>query len=190
MSLHTVYKRTVIPASLRDDLLKSAGCLPYSREVEIGGYITKGAVYYTNGSFDNVPVPAGKKIVFHTHPPKDRGDMPSELDILNMIFSKWDTSILLTEHKLIVIERTAEFDAIVESIEKRHDKHAIDAATILKTKGADALFYYLARTILKKHLHGNGVSHRTWPKQWESLLVNNLGLKLKTWDCVPYSCAA
>ena len=184
------YKRITISENSRGDLIKIAGCLPYNSKVEVGGYITKASIYYTEGDIDNVPVANGKKSVFHTHPPKERGDMPSELDILNLIFSSWKNSILLTEHRLIVITRTSEFDKIVSSIEQRHDKHALDAATILRKKGADALFYYLAKDILKKHLHDKGVTHRSWPDKWESLIINDLKLGLKTWDCVPLSCAA
>jgi hypothetical protein len=78
----------------------------------------------------------------------------------------------------------------VNSIEKRHDKHTLDAATIFRTKGADALFYYLAKDILKKHVHFKGATHRSWPEKWESLIVNDFKLNLKMWYCIPFSCAA
>lgn len=188
--METGYKRIIIPETLRGNLLKTCGCLPYNRDIEVGGYITPTSIYYHEGTSDNVVVPSNKTVVFHTHPVSERGDMPSELDVLNFFFMPWKSSILLTEKRLIVMSKTAASQVIEKEMDKSHEKHAIDLATRLKEDGPNSVFYYLLKNILRKHTLPFGINHRNWPEQWERFLKESMHLKLQTWECVPYSCAA
>lgn len=184
------YTRIPIPKSDRGNLLKICGHLPYNTGIELGGFITPAGIYYTQGTEDNVPIFGNHETVFHTHPVREGGDIPSELDILNLLFMNWKTSILFTQHKLIILSKTPETCKVIESIDKTHQKHALDMATLLKKEGPKSVFYYLVKRFIKNQVRGNTISHRTWPLRWEEFITGKLGLRLKTWDCVPLSCAA
>ncbi len=184
------YTRIILPESVRGSIIKTAAFFPYSYEVELGGYITSASIYYKYGTFSNVAVPPDKAIVFHTHPPKRDGDLPSELDILNMIFTNWSKSIILTQNRLIIISATKKFRQIAKTIDERHEKNAIEAATLLKEKGADSLFYFIVKTIFRKQMHNKNITHRTWKEKWEDFVRNELKLDIRTLYCEPVKAAA
>ena len=184
------YKRIIIPKQDRNGLVNVCRNLPYNTDIELGGYITPSSIYYTEGTHDNVPICGKHDIVFHTHPVREREDIPSELDILNLIFMDWKTSILFTRHRLIVLSKTLTTLKVIEEIDRTHEKHAMDVATLLKTEGPQSVFYYLVKRFVKNHVMKKGISHRLWPSKWDSFVTNCLKLDLKIWDCIPLSCAA
>jgi hypothetical protein len=184
------YKRIRIPETDRGHLLKICGNLPYSPSIELGGYVTPTSILYVEGNRDNVPVLGSHKTVFHTHPYRDRADIPSELDVLNLIMLNWKTSILLAPHRLIIMYKTAETEILLKDLERIHDAHVLDVATLLRTKGPDSVFYYLVKKVVRAHARRFNLTHRNWEQKWESFVRNDLKLELKTWDCVPVSCAA
>jgi hypothetical protein len=184
------YKRIKIPCTERGDLIKICGHLPYNAQIELGGYITPSGIYFTEGTSDNVPVFGNHKTVFHTHPIKDRGDIPSELDILNLLFMDWKTSILFTQNRLIILSKTAATMKVIDEIDKTHEKHAVDMATLLKKEGPKSVFYYLVKKFVKNHVIRNNISHRTWPDKWQSFITDCLKVNIRTLDCIPLSKAA
>ena len=184
------YKRIVIPVGDRGNLIKMCGSLPYNTEIELGGYLTPSSIYFTEGTDDNVPVFGHHDVVFHTHPVGERGDIPSELDILNLLFMDWKTSVLFTQHRLIILSKTPATMRVIDEIDKTHGRHALDMATLLRTEGPKSVFYYLVKRFVKNHMLKNNISHRKWPQNWDSFVTGTLKMDLKTWDCVPLCNAA
>jgi len=184
------YKRIRIPALDRGHLLKVCGNLPYNSSIELGGYLTPTSIFYLEGTRENVPVMGTHTTVFHTHPFKERADIPSELDVLNLMLMNWKTSILLTPHRLIVLTKTAATEAVLKDMERIHDCHVLDVATLLRRKGPDSVFYYLVKKVVREHTQRFNLNHRNWEHRWEAFVREELKLELKTWDCVPISVAA
>ncbi|MFH0920487.1 MAG: hypothetical protein V1913_09000 [Fibrobacterota bacterium] len=184
------YKRIHIPRPDRHSLIKTCGSLPYNASIELGGYLTTTSILYTEGTRENVPVMGSHETVFHTHPNRDRADIPSELDVLNLMMLNWKTSIILTPHQLIVMSKTPETESRLNDMERIHDRHVLDVATLLRRKGPDSVFYYLVKKMIRTQAHRFRLSHRNWEHTWEAFVRDGLQMDLKTWACIPISCAA
>ncbi|OGS34081.1 MAG: hypothetical protein A2293_05695 [Elusimicrobia bacterium RIFOXYB2_FULL_49_7] len=183
-------KRIKIPPADRASLIKICNNLPYNSKIELGGYITPAAIYYRQGDANNVPISGKHRIVFHTHPNKPGADMPSELDILNLIFMDWSHSILMTPQRLIIMSKTASTVKAMAEMGQTHDKYTIDVATLLHEKGPESAFFFLARKFMALHTDQFKINHENWAHIWERFVVEQLKIELKTWDCVPISEAA